>query len=512
MNLLNNIKQYSLRFPKSMAARKPTGGGTLTYKELESCSNSLACYLKNNLPNDKSPIIVYGHKDPYMLVLFLACVKASHPYCPIDTSIPMERTVSIIEAVQPQIILTTESLDIEHPKILSLEEIKSICASTERDTQIDITIKDEDVFYILFTSGSTGTPKGVQITAKCLDDFLSWLASMVKAHNINGPLVFLNQAAFSFDLSVMDLYTSLFLGGTSYLLDKETQLDFKKLIPALKGSGVSVWVSTPSFANLCLADRNICGDLLPNLKLLLFCGEVLTNKTALQLMERFPEAKIINTYGPTEATVAVTGQEITREIAQRVEPLPIGRPNPKIQIEIRKENGQPADIGETGEIVIIGDTVAKGYLGQPELTERFFSERQNGGQFTRAYKTGDAGFIDEEENLHYAGRLDNQIKLNGYRIELGDIESNLINLEDILEAAVLPKWQGGKIKNLVAFVTADLDAQESFDERAFSRNVKKQLKVKLPEYMVPKKIIRLDSLPMNSNGKVDRKKLGELIK
>ncbi len=511
MELLNNISKYALCFQDRVAV-KNSQGEELTYKELEEFSNNLACYIKNNLDANKSPIIVYGHKNPYMLVAFLACVKAGHPYCPIDISNPEERTEAVIEIVHPEFIIATEPLNSYHPKVISLIELKKICKDTSEKNKIDTKISDEDIFYILFTSGSTGDPKGVQVTAKCLDVFLQWSSALVRRYKTGMPLIFLNQAPFSFDLSVMDVYTSLFMGGTLFLLDKVVQLDFKQLIPALKGSHISVWVSTPSFAKLCLSDRQICEELLPELGLFLFCGEVLTNKTALQLMERFPKAKILNTYGPTEATVAVTEQEITFQIAQKAEALPIGKPNPKIKIEIEKEDGTMASPGEAGEIIIIGDTVAKGYFKKPELTKRrFFQQKNNDGESSRAYRTGDTGFIDEDGCLHYLGRIDNQVKLNGYRIELGDVENNLLKLDSVQGAVVLPKWKEGQVKSLVAFISTGKNMDPPSDQRAFSKKMKMQLKQMLPEYMIPKQILWIESLPMNSNGKVDRKKMGELI-
>lgn len=213
-----------------------------------------------------------------MIVCFLACVKVGRAYCPIDVNVPLSRTKAIIDDVKPEVVFNTETLNIENENMINLDEIKRIINVSRTLESKDSYIKEQDSFYIIFTSGSTGTPKGVQITLDCLDNFVKWAITLIDRLDPNKRYTFINQAPFSFDLSVMDLYLSLYTGGTLWCLSKEIQLDSIKLYQSLK-SEANVWVSTPSFADVCLADPVFAKELMPQLSEFIFCGEVLTNRT-----------------------------------------------------------------------------------------------------------------------------------------------------------------------------------------------------------------------------------------
>lgn len=511
MQLLENIKRYAQESPERIAVRNDSCQETiLTYEALEHFSDMLAAYIYQNVPKDKSPIIVYGNKNPYMLVIFLACIKTAHPYCPIDTTTPQERMADMIEMIQPHIVFATEPLQNDFLQIIPLEEIVQIC-NEQKDKKIASVIQGEDIFYILFTSGSTGKPKGVEITAGCIDRFLQWSEAMVRPYQ-DDDFIFLNQSPFSFDLSVMDVYTSLYTGGTLYIIDDTIQDKFKRVLQAMEQSGAVVWVSTPSLVDMCLMSKKFSQNLLPRLKMLFFCGEVLSNTTAKLLMERFPNADIINAYGPTEATVAVTSQLITKDLVEDENALPVGKPKPNCSIEIWRTDGTLAEMNETGEIVIKGDTVGRGYFGQPELTEKAFVPYFRDQVQRHAYKTGDQGYLDGDGVLHFGGRSDMQLQLHGYRIELSDIEQNLLRLGMVSGAAVIPKLDDNdKLRRLAAFVVVTPDTAETNDEQKARQMIKGALKQRLPEYMIPSKIIFLSELPRNQNGKIDRKKLQMLV-
>jgi D-alanine--poly(phosphoribitol) ligase subunit 1 len=309
--------------------------------------------------------------------------------------------------------------------------------------------------------------------------------------------VFLNQAPFSFDLSVMDLYCSLVTGGTLFSISRDLIENPKKLYRALATSAVTTWVSTPSFALMCLVEDKFAEAMLPRVRRFLFCGETLAPQTAAQLVARFPQARVWNMYGPTEATVATTSIHVDAAILEKYSPLPVGRVMPGTKIFIVDENGAELPANGRGEIIITGPNVSPGYAGRSDLTARAFCEYRG----LRAYKTGDLGCF-RDSLLFFEGRIDEQIKLSGYRIELGDVEANLRALPIVRDAVVIPVIKSGAARSLTAFVT--LLARNETSDFKLAHNLRSLLSERLPVYMLPRKFIFLDTFPMTANGKVDR--------
>lgn len=492
----------------------------MTYAQLEEYSDRLAVWMNQQFWESNTPVIVYGHKNPYMIVCFLACVKSGRAYCPQDTSIPESRVLETIASVTPDVVLMLQENEqiqsgagknLKETQILMLDEIKKITGQEQGKYDSNTAVGAEDVYYIIFTSGSTGKPKGVQITTDCLNHYLDWSVTLVDKNGEHQVGHYLNQAPFSFDLSVMDLYTSLATGGTLHMMEKQLQSDYTQMYTFFEEAELTVWVSTPSFVDVCLADKKFDETLLPHLSTFLFCGEVLTTATVAKLQERFPRARIMNTYGPTESTVAVSEVEITKERLESAiisgRSLSVGQAKPGTWLEIWDDQGCNLKEGEQGEIVIIGDTVSIGYYGRDDLTSKNFLTCEREGRTWRAYKTGDAGYLIDGQ-LYYNGRIDLQVKLHGYRIEIEDIENNMVRLPQLNHAVVIPNVREGKVRSLTAFVTGNpgmLKPQE------FTKEVKTGLKEFLPAYMIPKKIHLLDSIPMNNHGKADRKYLGGLV-
>jgi D-alanine--poly(phosphoribitol) ligase subunit 1 len=422
-----------------------------------------------------------------MLIAFLAAAKSRKPYIPLDTVLPRQRLDKILTIARPALLLTPQDVT----KLSS-----SGAAAPVISTQCD------DPFYILFTSGSTGEPKGVIITLGGLQHFVAWILEEQKFLPFRET--FLNAAPFSFDLSVMDLYCSLATGGTLFSIGRDLVANPKMLYQALGNSGVTTWVSTPSFVQMCLVEEKFAEEMLPHVRRFLFCGETLAARTAAHLLDRFPQAQVWNMYGPTEATVATTSVRIERSILEKCSALPVGRAMPAADVFVVNGAGDVLPENERGEIVIAGPNVSPGYLGRPNLTATKFFDYFG----SRAYRTGDQGRLCNGL-LFFEGRMDSQIKLSGYRIELGDVEANLLGLAAVRDAVVMPVVKNGAPQSLAAFVVLnDRTAGSQFD---LTQSLRQQLSERLPVYMVPRKFLFRDSFPMTANGKVDRARLAQSL-
>ncbi|MBS4175320.1 D-alanine--poly(phosphoribitol) ligase subunit DltA [Bacillus sp. FJAT-49736] len=500
MNIIKSVQQLAVMYPDRSAFINRDD--SVTYGELWDQSNRLATYIKKHAEQQRSPIIVYGHMAPEMVISFLGSVKAGHPYIPVDVSIPIDRVKRILESSKAEFFLVTEEIESSYfesypIKMIQSEELHHILSRHTDEASEENWVKEEDTFYIIYTSGSTGNPKGVQITTNNLHSYVKW---MLEDFPIEEHRVFLNQAPFSFDLSVMDLYPSLCTGGTLLAITKDMIANPKLLFEELKRSNIHVWTSTPSFAQMCLMEPSFTNEMLPNLEVFLFCGEVLSAEVARQLKERFPRARVFNLYGPTEATVAITMVEVTDKLLAEHSILPIGFCKRDTRLLIVDEDGKQLPEGEKGEMIIVGPSVSIGYLGEKELTNKSFFIKDG----ERAYKTGDAGF-EKNGLFYYQGRLDFQVKVHGYRMELEEIEYNIAKSQFVEACVVVPVYKDGKVDYLSAMI---VPGKHSFEkEYQLTGAIKKELSKLLPAYMVPRKFSYTHSLPMTPNGKVDRKKL-----
>ena len=321
-----------------------------SYKQLYKYACNIYHFLiKEN--KEKRPVIVYGNKEIYMKATFIACSLAGMTYVPIDESTPKERVEQIINQVNPAI-----SIGID----VSKDKINEIINQEDFSEINDIYLRPDDIYYIIFTSGSTGVPKGVKVTYNNLNSCIKWLKQIIK---IDKGII-INQANFSFDLSVADLYLSLVTQSEHFILNNNNLLDFNTIFKQLAQSNANIMVVTPSFVDLLLLDKSFGKELMPNLETILFCGEKLLKTTVDKLYSRFDNIKIINCYGPTECTFAVTSYDIENCINNE-EDIPVGIPKEDVDIYIVDENNNQIKDGEIGEILITGESVAAGYLGQP---------------------------------------------------------------------------------------------------------------------------------------------------
>ncbi len=446
-----------------------------TYNELGVMVKKIYAYLRREKITGR--VVCIGHKEIEMLATFLACSFAGITYVPVDISIPKDRLEYILKDTNPKLVLDCNKIE----KILNKEENKI------ENINLEIQINPKDVYYTIYTSGSTGKPKGVEITYDNLESFVNWFVTLINKECVR----VLNQALFSFDLSVADIYFSLYTASTLCITESGFMQDAKELYNEIRNLDVEVMIMTPSYANLLLTDKCFNNNLLPNLDTIYFCGETLTKNTIDRLQERFSNIRIINSYGPTECTVAITAIDVTGNIEEK---LPVGNVKEDTEIFIIDENGN--ETLDVGEIVISGKSVGKGYLNLD--TDKFFMYKDRW-----SYKTGDLGYI-KDNILYFVSRKDSQIKYLGYRVELEDITNNILNVDGVENAVTFAKQNSEKV---VTKIISCVKLKEK--SRLSAKEITCKLKEKLPSYMIPK-IKLVDKVKLNSNGKIDRIQMEEM--
>ena len=476
-----------------------------TYGQLKADSDSLAAHIDQMGLPEKSPVVVFGGQEYEMLATFVALTKSGHAYIPIDSHSALERVSAIVEVAEPSLIIAINEFPLENPAapIMSWEQVREAYAA-QHAYDLKHLVKGDDNYYIIFTSGTTGKPKGVQISHDNLLSFTNWMITDKEFATPERPQM-LAQPPYSFDLSVMYWAPTLALGGTLFALPSAITQDFKQLFATIFSLPIAIWTSTPSFADMAMLSEDFNAEKMSGITHFYFDGEELTVKTAQKLRERFPNARIINAYGPTEATVALSAVAVTDEMLATLKRLPIGYTKEDSPTFIIDEAGNKLPNGEQGEIIVSGPAVSKGYMNNPEKTAEAFFEFEG----LPAYHTGDVGTMTDEGLLLYGGRMDFQIKFNGYRIELEDVSQNLNKSKYIDSAVAVPRYnKDHKVQNLLAYVILKEGVKEQFErEIDITKAIKEDLENIMMSYMMPSKFLYRDSLPLTPNGKIDIKGL-----
>lgn len=484
---------------ESMAAQYPHsiaviyGKEDLTYCELNEWSNQLARHLQKVGVKPGDMVGLFMERSLEMLVGLLGVLKAGAAFIPMDPSFPRERLGFMVEESGLEVIVSQKSLQDQFPEIqgeIILLDRDNIVVSREKTENLNQKVEPSNLAYVIFTSGSTGRPKGVQVPHKAVVNFLG---SMAKKPGMGERDVLLAVTTFSFDISILELFLPVTVGGTVVVAGKTDQIDGYRLAEIISKHSVTVMQATPSTWRL-LFECSWSGK--EDLKAL--CGgEALPPDLAERLAGCCGE--LWNMYGPTETTIWSTIGRIEKE----EEIISIGRPIDNTEIYILDTHHQPVPVGVSGDLYIGGLGLSYGYLNRPDLTEKVFHPHpfidQPGAQI---YCTGDIARYLPDGRIICMGRKDHQVKLRGYRIELGEIEAALNRSTAVTSATVMIREDHGDDMQLVAYLVQSED-NETLD----SGQLKSYLKRSLPDYMIPSMFVFLEKMPLTPNGKIDRKGL-----
>ncbi|WP_447649790.1 non-ribosomal peptide synthase/polyketide synthase [Pseudomonas abietaniphila] len=468
------------------------GDEALTYRQLDQRANQLAHYLRGQGVDRESLVGVAALRSVEMVVALYAVVKAGAAYVPLDPEYPVDRLRYMLEDAGVGLVLSHDGVIDDLPvldgvQVLNLDRLD---LSDQPVTAPVVEIHPEQLAYMIYTSGSTGKPKGAGNTHAALFNRLAW---MQEAYNLDATDAVLQKTPFSFDVSVWEFFWPLMVGARLVMAQPGDHRDPALLTALIEQQQISTLHFVPSMLAAFMAQDDLSGC--SSLKRIVCSGEALPADLARETLQRLPTAGLFNLYGPTEAAIDVTHWTCRNEPGTSV---PIGRPIANLQIHILDSRLNPQPIGVPGELYIGGDGLARGYHQRPGLTaERFVASPFGNGE--RLYRTGDLARWRADGAVEYLGRLDHQIKLRGLRVEIGEIESALLDQPGVSEAVVVARQLATGMQ-LVGYLVA-----ETFDEE----QLRTQLKQRLPDYMVPAHLVTLDKFPLSANGKLDRKALPE---
>ncbi|PCR95715.1 non-ribosomal peptide synthetase [Pseudomonas fluorescens] len=482
------FEQHVKLHPQAVAAVH--GHTALTYEGLNQRANRLAHHLIGQGVQPGDHVAILLPRSLELLVAQLAIGKCAAAYVPLDINAPAERQAFMVEDCGAKALLTfsTETVDYDVRRI-DLDVLKLDAQPTHN---ADLPQSSESLAYIMYTSGSTGTPKGVMVPHRAIGRLV--INNGYADFNPRDRVAFASNPAF--DASTMDVWGPLLNGGRLVVIDHATLLDPHAFGQELAASGATILFVTTALFNQYV---QLIPEALKGLRIVLCGGERADPAAFRRLLAEAPDLRIVHCYGPTETTTYATTFEV-REVAEDADSVPIGGPISNTQVYVLDARQQPVPMGVTGELYIGGQGVALGYLNRPDLTAEKFLQDPFGDQpGALLYRTGDLARWLAPGQLECIGRNDDQVKIRGFRIELGEIENRLLNCEGVKEAIVLARQDGQEPLRLVAYFTAE----EGID----SASLREQLQARLPEYMVPSAWVQLDALPLNNNGKVDRKAL-----
>jgi amino acid adenylation domain-containing protein len=483
-------------------------GTQLTYQELNERANQLAHYLQSLGVGAEVIVGICVERSLEMLVGLLGILKAGGAYLPLDPAYPQERLAFMLEDARLPILLTQQSLAARLPK----HHAQVICLDRDREIierysiqNLKLVLSEANVStipnpsnlaYVIYTSGSTGKPKGTLITHQGLVNYLSWCVQAYAVAEGNGSCV---HSSLAFDATITGLFAPLLVGNKVHLVSEELGLDALANIVA-NNSNYSLIKITP--AQLELLSQQLSPQQAADCtKAFIIGGEKLTTQTIAFWQKYAPKTRLINEYGPTETVVGCCVYNVPIDTHQSGS-IPIGRPIANTQLYILDRNLNPVPIGIPGELYIGGEGVARGYLNRPDLTaEKFIPHPFSNIPGARLYKTGDLAKYLPNGEIEYLGRIDNQVKIRGYRVELGEIEAIIGQEPTIKKAVVILREDEPDNKRLVAYLVPHSKQQiDISDLRNF-------LQDRLPDYMIPSAFVFLKTLPLTTNGKIDRQAL-----
>lgn len=473
----------------------------ITFKELNSMSNIIARCMQKRGIKEGDTVAIIMDKSIELIVSIIAVQKIGATYLPLETSIPKERLNYIIKDSKASLIVIksqSSSLEFEGESVFCID--KELMQSDVLDTNLELYYNPERVIYVIYTSGSTGEPKGVKIKSYSFVNLLNWYTNQFKMNDEDRVLLI---SSICFDLTQKNLFCSLITGGTLYLYSQATYNP--RMISELIGKNkISLLNCTPSsFLPILEYGKKDNYEGFSHLRYLFLGGEPINLNLFANWMNSInTKCKIVNTYGPTECTDIATFYVVDDLCVQNNKSVPIGKAIDNIKLYLLDEQSNVVEKNNVEcELYIGGIGVGIGYINRDELTqERFVNIPQISCE--KIYRTGDIVKRLEDGNIQYIGRVDNQVKIHGFRIELEEIETCMNQYESIKQSIVTDLIVDDRDKILQAYYTSEEEIEKE--------KLVDYLATRLPNYMIPVNYIRVDEFPLTTNGKIDRKKIREI--